>query len=300
MSISQTKIWLLAIRPKTLFAVLAPVLIGTAMAVSAKTETGNSSFHLTSFLATLFGGLMIQIGTNLANDYYDFKKGADSGKRLGPMRVTQQGLVTQSQIKSAFIIAFSLAFLAGIYLVFRGGVPIVVIGLFSILFGVLYTGGPFPLAYNGLGDIFVLIFFGPVAVGGTYYLQTFEISNFVLIASLAPGFLSTAILAVNNLRDIKSDKLANKKTLAVRLGSNFTQYQYLFLILGAGNIPLFLYYYFDSTPNILVATVIIPLSFPQVLKVFKHPASSELNLVLERTGQILFLYALLFSIGLMI
>ncbi len=285
------KNWLLAIRPKTLFATVAPVMIGTAMAM------GNGSFHLYSFLAALMGGVMIQIGTNLANDYYDFKKGADDEQRLGPTRVTQAGLIKPEKIKSAFILSFAIAILIGIYLVTRGGWPIVIIGLSSILFGILYTGGPYPLGYHGLGDVFVLMFFGPVAVGGTYYVQALSINIEVLIYGLPPGLLSVAILAVNNLRDVNSDREAGKRTLAVRFGIKFTQLEYMFCLLLAAIFPLRSYFIYGTHPYTVLTLLILPFSFTLYKKVKTFPASSELNSVLAKTGQLLFLYALLFSAG---
>ncbi|RMF56518.1 MAG: 1,4-dihydroxy-2-naphthoate octaprenyltransferase, partial [Calditrichaeota bacterium] len=198
----QWKVWLMASRPRTLGAAIAPVLMGLSMAYA------DMGLHMPSAIATLICALLIQIGTNFANDYYDFVQGADTGERLGPTRATQAGLVTPQAMKKAFIMVFSVAFLIGLYLIWRGGWPIFLIGVLSILFGILYTGGPYPLGYNGLADIFVLIFFGPVAVGGTYYLQTLQINGLVLIAGLAPGLISTALLTVNNLRDVITDRQA--------------------------------------------------------------------------------------------
>ena len=217
-------IWFLACRPKTLSASLAPVLIGTIMAY----ETG--SIHIFISIITFLSALGIQIGTNLANDYFDFKNGADTKKRLGPVRVTQSGLIPSIKVQKAFILVFLIAILLGIILLIRGGWPILVIGVFAIALGLLYTGGPYPYGYHGLGDIIVLIFFGPVAVGGTYYLQTLSINFTVILAGFAPGLISMAILTVNNLRDIKSDAAAGKNTIAVLLGENFARKEYLWAI----------------------------------------------------------------------
>lgn len=284
------KIWILAARPKTLPAAAAPVIIGTAMAYEA------GAFHLLSALAALFGALLIQIGTNLANDYFDFKKGIDQSDRLGPLRVTQAGLVTPNQTKIATIIIFALAILIGVYLVYRGGWPIVIIGLLSVLFGVLYTGGPAPIGYIGLGDIFVLIFFGPVAVGGTFYVQALSITPEVLIAGLAPGLFSTAILTVNNLRDADSDKLSGKKTLAIRFGKNFARWEYLLCVMLALFVPDIIYAINNNHPYILISTVVLLFSFPAIKKVFTHEGPI-LNEVLATTGKLLLLYSLIFSIG---
>ena len=283
--------WILASRPKTLWAAIAPVLIGTAMAI------GIGAHHTASALTAAFSATMIQIGTNFANDYFDFKSGVDSSNRLGPVRATQAGLVTPAAMKRAAIIAFSLAFLAGIYLVYRGGWPIVGIGLLSILFGVLYTAGPFPLAYTGLADPFVMVFFGPVAVGGTYYVQTLSIDANVLIAGLAPGLFSTAILTVNNLRDIKSDRAAGKKTLAVRWGASFARFEYLVCLLVAAVIPVGLYLSQPGHLFALLSSLTLLVAIPTIRRVFVLSDTPEFNNILAATGKLLLLYSLLFSIG---
>lgn len=289
MSDSRLKIYWLAARPKTLPAAAAPVIIGTALAFS------DNGFHLLSALAALFGALFIQIGTNLANDYFDFKKGSDRDDRLGPMRVTQAGLVSPQAVKNATIVAFGLAFLVGIFLVYRAGVPIVIIGLSSILFGVLYTGGPYPIGYIGLGELFVLIFFGPVAVGGTYFVQTLTITNEVLIAGLAPGLFSSAILVVNNLRDIESDRISGKKTLAVRFGANFSKIQFLLFVVVSVLLPFYFYAESENIFQLLPSLVLIPSLF--VLKNIFYKTGEELNNLLAQTGKLLFFYSLLFALG---
>jgi 1,4-dihydroxy-2-naphthoate octaprenyltransferase len=288
---SNIKIWLLATRPKTLWAAVAPVIIGTAMAY----DTGG--VHWISAAAALVSALFIQIGTNLSNDFFDFRKGADTQNRLGPVRVTQAGLLAPEKVKAAAHIAFKIAFLIGIYLVIRGGWPIVIIGLLSIFFGIIYTGGPYPLGYNGLGEIFVLIFFGPVAVGGTYYVQTLEMNWEVIAAGFSPGLLAVAILTVNNLRDIESDDKAGKKTLAVRLGKAYAQFQYVAAIILAAVIPLLLWLRSAEHIYALFTLIIIAPALPAFKKVFGFQDGAELNKVLEFTGQLLLLYSVLFSIG---
>ena len=288
---SKSKIWLLAIRPKTLWAAIAPVIIGTAMAFEA------GSFQLLAFLAALFGGTMIQIGTNLANDYFDFKKGADSQRELGPTRVTQAGLVSQSEIKAAMLLAFAMAFLAGIYLVYLGGWPIVAIGILSITFGVLYTATKFALGYNGLADFFVLIFFGPVATGGTFYVQTLEINATVILAGLAPGLFSLAILTVNNLRDIETDKIAGKKTLAVRFGPTFAKAEYITCVITASLGPPILWLMTHQHYQVNIAAAVILFALRPARMIISNKDGTELNPVLTQTAQILLLYSLLFSIG---
>lgn len=288
---SKWRIWILAVRPKTLWAAISPVIIGTAMAVDS------GGFHLISALAALFGGVFIQIGTNLANDYFDYKKGADNSERLGPMRVTQAGLVTPSEIKSAAAISFSIALLFGIYLVMRCGWPIAIMGLSSIFCGVIYTAGPFALSYKGLGDLFVLIFFGPVAVGGTYFAQTLTIEWPVVVAGIAPGLLSVAILTVNNLRDVKSDEQVGKKTLVVRFGTLFSKSEYVSAIFIASVIPLVMWSISRTHLLAIVTILLVPLALPDFKKVLSESSGGELNQVLASTGRLLFLYSLLFSFG---
>jgi 1,4-dihydroxy-2-naphthoate octaprenyltransferase len=290
-SYPRLRIWLLAARPKTLWAAIAPVIIGTAMSFDS------GGFHLLSSLAALSGAVFIQIGTNYANDYYDFIKGADRDNRLGPTRVTQAGLVTPSQVKKAALLTFGLAFLIGIYLVYRGGWPIVIIGLSAIAFGILYTAGPFALGYKGLGEIFVLIFFGPVAVGGTYYVQTSNIDWPVIVAGLSPGLISVGILTINNLRDIQSDTTSGKRTLSVRFGVSYSQYQYTCAIFMASIIPVILMLETDSHPYAVAALLTLPAALPAIKKVFTYQNGEELNRVLENTGRLLLLFSLLFSFG---
>ena len=287
---SKIKIWLLAARPKTLWAAIAPVIIGTAMAY----ESGG--FNLLSAIAALVGGVMIQIGTNFANDYFDFKKGADEHDRLGPTRMTQAGLVSPNAMRLAMIIAFKIALLAGMYLVYRGGVPIVVIGLLSILFGVLYTAGRYALGYVGLADLFVLLFFGPVAVGGTYYVQTLQISWPVIVAGFAPGLFSVAILTVNNLRDIEGDKNVGKKTLPVRFGAGFARIEYLLSVVVACIIPAVIILLYDAPVYSVITVVVILAAIPSFRLVF-NSRGIVLNDVLASTGKLLLLYAVIFSIG---
>ncbi len=284
-------VWIDAGRPKTLPAALAPVIMGTGLAAA------DQSFH---FLAALFAGigaLLIQIGTNYANDYYDHQKGADDDDRLGPTRATAAGLVTAKAMKRAFLITFGLAAVFGLYLIWRGGWPIVVIGVLSILSGIAYTGGPYPLGYNGLGDLFVLIFFGPVAVGGTYYVQALDINSTVLLLGLVPGLFSTAILTINNLRDIHQDKQSGKRTLAVRFGETFARAEYLVCIIGGMFITAIFALLNPGKDWVLITFLILLLAIPAFKTILNTEPGRIFNKVLAQTGQILFIYSLLFAIG---
>ena len=285
------QIWLLAARPKTLWAGIIPVIVGTVMAFEAR------KFHLISFLATLAAALLIQVGTNFANDLFDFQKGADNEARKGPMRVTQALLVTPHQMKVATITVLVLAFLIGIYLAWRAGWPILIIGLLSILFAVLYTGGPFPLGYMGLGDILVLIFFGPVAVGGTYYIFAGHINTAVLLAGFALGMIATAILIVNNLRDMESDRKSGKNTLAVRFGSGFAKAEYLVMICGAMLLPIIIYFVEGRHGWAILAALYIFPAIPVIRKVFTGVDGHVLNDALAGTARLMAVFGFLFSLG---
>ena len=290
MDIVKLKIWLDALRPKTLPAATAPVLIGAAIAFA------DGPIDPIVLSVTFIAAMLIQIGTNLANDYYDHFKGADTDQRLGPVRATNAGLVTPSQMKAAFVIAFALAAAAGIYLVYKGGLPILAIGIVSIACGVLYTAGPFALGYTGLADFFVLVLFGPVAVGGTYYLQTGTINSIVIIAGLAPGLLSTAILTVNNFRDIATDAQAGKKTLAVRFGQSFAISEYIFCIIFACIVPVVICVLGNNWWNCLPFITIL-FAIKNIKTIRSQPDGETLNELLASTGQLLLIYSILFSVG---
>jgi 1,4-dihydroxy-2-naphthoate octaprenyltransferase len=289
--ISARQAWLLAARPKTLPAAAAPVVVGTAVALS------EGVFRPGPALAALLGALLIQIATNFANDVFDYKKGADTGQRLGPLRVTQAGLLSPAQVMAGMWLTFGLAVLVGLYLVWIGGWPIVVIGLLSILSGMAYTGGPFPLGYNGLGDLFVFIFFGLVAVCGTYYVQALTLSPAAIWASAPVGLLATAILVVNNLRDIDTDRAAGKKTMAVRLGERGVQSEYLLLVGGAYLVPLLMGLTGAASWGVGLAWLSLPLVRPLVTMIF-HQKGRPLNHALAGTARLELVYGILFSVGL--
>ena len=230
---STLKAWGLATRPKTLFAAIAPVLLGSALAFS------QSQGNLPAALAALLGAVCIQIAANLANDYWDAKKGADTAERLGPVRVTAGGLLKPRAVFTGMIVFFLIATAAGIFLTLRAGWPVVVIGLASIFFGILYTAGPYSLAYLGLGEVFTFLFFGLVATAGTYFVQALSFSPEAVWLGILPGSYSVVLIALNNLRDRESDQLANKKTLAVRFGERFARVEILLFLFVPALVPLF-------------------------------------------------------------
>ncbi len=290
--ISRTQAWILAARPKTLPAALTPVLVGTALAIH------DSQFALLPALAAALGALLLQIGSNFANDYFDFFKGADTPERLGPTRVTAVGLISPSALRWGMVAVFGLAVLVGIYLLVVGGWPIIVIGVASILAALLYTGGPFPFGYYGLGDLFVFVFFGLVAVCGTYYVQALSLNWAVVIAAVPPGLLVTAILVVNNLRDIDTDRRAGKHTLAVRLGRNGTRLEYQFLLLLAYALPLLLWLVYEFHWLVLLPWLTLPLAW-RLRTQIRREIGRPLNKTLAGTAQLGLLFSLALSIGLL-
>ncbi|MCW8814133.1 MAG: 1,4-dihydroxy-2-naphthoate polyprenyltransferase [Ignavibacteriaceae bacterium] len=285
--------WFLASRPKTLLAAVVPVLVGSALAISV------GEFFLPYSLVALLCSILIQIGTNFTNDLYDFLKGADNIKRKGPRRVLASGLISVTEMKIAIVFIFGLAFLLGLYLVFSVGLLILWVGIISIIAGIAYTAGPFPLAYNGLGDLFVFIFFGIVGTMGTFYLHTQEISLLSFVASIPVGALITNILIVNNYRDIEEDREANKRTLAVLLGRDFTRWQYIVLIFVCYLISLVLNFQFNYSLWIFLPYLTLPITIILVRMLYKY-TGEELNKTLELTARFAGLYGLLFSIGLII
>jgi 1,4-dihydroxy-2-naphthoate octaprenyltransferase len=290
MATSRVGIWLSAARPKTWGASITPVALGAALAFH------DGAFNGTATVVALVSALLIQIGTNFANDYCDFKKGADA-HRVGPVRATQAGLVTPEAMMRASVMAFSLAVALGAYLVTIGGAPILCIGLLSVLFGVLYTAGPYPLAYVGLGDLFVLIFFGPVAVAGTYYLSTLTVTVESVLLGLLPGFLSVAILVVNNLRDYHTDLETNKRTLIVQFGRAFGRFEYALCV----TIPTLLIAYlsplFGATAAMALCTTSLTAAVALTLALYRREGAA-LNPFLPLTNLLLLLISILLSLSL--
>ena len=288
-------VWVQAARPKTLPAAISPVLLGTAFAFA------DGAFHALAFACAILGSVLIQIGTNFANDYQDSARGADTEARKGPTRVTQAGLVSAEAMKWATVIAFSLAFIVGIYLIVRGGWPILVVGLLSIGSGVAYTAGRYALAYTGLADLFVLVFFGPVAVGGTYFVQALALPPGVIAAGFGPGLLATAILLANNVRDINEDRTAKKRTLVVRFGRGFGVGFYATCILGASFIPLILVLWVSGRSWALLATAVaLGLGMPLASTLRGTDDPMILNPLLGKSAQLLLIYCIVFGAGWML
>lgn len=288
--INGWRAWFLAARPKTLPAGMIPVMAAGAIAWDS------GYFHLAALLAALFGSLLIQIGTNFANDLFDYKKNADTAERTGPIRVTQAGLVTPRLMAMATMLIFSTATLIGIYLVYRGGWPILIIGVVSIACGVLYTAGRWALGYIGLGDAFVFIFYGPVALAGTYYVQALDISSEIILAGIPFGMISTSILVVNNLRDIENDRKCGKKTLAVRLGKRFSQIEYTVLLVGAAIVSGIIGVIYDRL-YLFLTFAYLPFSIGLVKTIFTSDDGRVLNDALASTGKLLILFGILFGVG---
>ena len=285
--------WLLASRPKTLLAAVVPVMVGSALAISM------NKFFLPYSIIALLCSVLIQIGTNFTNDLYDYLKGSDTIKRKGPRRVLASGLISVKEMKLAIILVFGLTFVLGLYLVYSVGLLILWVGIFSIFAGIIYTAGPFPLAYNGLGDVFVFIFFGIVGTMGTYYLHTQEISLLALIVSIPVGALITNILVVNNYRDIEEDREANKKTLAVILGGDFSRWQFIFLILISYATSVVLFFNFNYSLWIFLPFATLPIAI-NLIKMLYTLNGEELNKTLELSAKFAGLYGLLLSVGLIL
>ena len=293
-AITGWRVWLMAARPATLPASIAPVLVGTAAGVH------DGSFILLPFVSALIAAVLIQIGANLANDLFDFEKGADTSERLGPPRVTQQGLASPRQVRLAMILSFSVAVMIGLYLITIGGWPILVIGVLCIAAGLAYTGGPWPLGYHGLGDLFVFLFFGLVAVIGSAYLQTGTLSPTAFAAAIPIGCTVTAILVVNNLRDIETDRRAGKRTLAVRLGAPLTRAQYALLLV----LPYVLvagFAVWGVFPHASwLAWLTLPLAVSLIRTVLRGTEGRALNDVLKGTGQLHLFFGIALAGGLLL
>ena len=285
--------WLLASRPKTLLAAVVPVMVGSALAISM------GKFFLPYSIVALLCSILIQIGTNFTNDLYDFLKGSDTVKRKGPRRVLASGLITVKEMRLAIIMVFGVTFIFGLYLVYSAGLIILWVGIFSIFAGIIYTAGPFPLAYNGLGDVFVFLFFGIVGTMGTFYLHTQEISMLALLVSIPVGALITNILVVNNFRDVDEDRVANKNTLAVIMGRAFSKWQFIIMITLSYFTSIILFLKFNYSYWILLPFLTLPIAV-LLVKMLNTLKGEELNKTLELSAKFAGLFGLLFSIGLIL
>ncbi|AHG04055.1 1,4-dihydroxy-2-naphthoate prenyltransferase [Halobacterium sp. DL1] len=302
--VTRRQAWLMAARPHTLPAAAAPVVVGTGLAVHA------GLFAALPALAALVGAALIQVGTNFANDYYDAVQGADTDEREGFTRVTAGGLIEPERVKFAMYATFALAILDGTYLVYVGGLPIVVVGLASVASGIAYTGGPYPLGYHGLGDLFVFVFFGVVAVTGTFYVQAVThladpltttippgtVTTAALVASLPVAALSTDILVVNNVRDREEDATTGKRTLAVRFGYTASRVQFVALLALAYVVPLW-FYVEGYSAAVFFPLLSLPLAVSVTRTLLSRTDGEALNPALSRTGQLLAVYSALFAAG---
>ncbi|HEV2066842.1 MAG TPA: 1,4-dihydroxy-2-naphthoate polyprenyltransferase [Thermomicrobiales bacterium] len=285
--------WVLASRPKTLPAAIAPVLAGTAVAIH---EDG---FHPQTASLALITALLLQIAANFANDALDFRRGADTRQRVGPARVTASGLIDADDVLRATALTLALATLTGLFLVLRGGWPLAVLGIAALICAVAYTGGPFPLGYLGLGEVFVFLFFGPVAVAGTAYVQTLDVTWLALATAVPLGALATGILVVNNLRDLRTDALANKRTIAVRIGDRSTRLEYgLLLLVALVAPPLF---WFAGWLNWWWVLTLAwwPIANRLWMQITTRTGPA-LNRTLADTGRGLLLYSILLSLALIL
>ena len=286
----------IAIRPKTLSASIAPVLVGSAIAFNS------SQFNLGIFFLTIFSAIFIQIGTNFANDVYDFINGADNDERVGPTRAVQANLISVNVMKYLTIIAFSLSIICGLPLVIKGGYPILMIGILSIISGYAYTGGPYPLGYNGWGDIFVFIFFGPIAVCGTFFLQLGYVSIESIVSGIVMGCLSVTLLCINNIRDVDTDRNVGKRTIAVRFGVMFVKYLFIslflicYLLLGYLSFNL---NYINENVYFLLLIITLPLCLKLNFDIFKLKLHS-LNRLLSNVSVFIIVFSLLFILSILI
>ncbi len=292
-NISKLQCWILASRPRTLPAALVPVMVGSALAIY------HGIFFPAYSIVAFLCSILIQIGTNFTNDLYDYLKGTDTEERKGPLRVLASGLISVNKMKWGIFLVFFIAFLLGLYLVYSVGIMILWIGIFSIIAGLAYTAGPFPLAYNGLGDLFVFIFFGIVGTVGTYYLHAQQFTLLAFLISLPVGALVTNILIVNNYRDIEEDKTAGKNTLAVLLGKDFSRYEYVFFILVSFFIPFLLHIKYDFNIWIFLPYITLPIAITLVKMIYVL-TGTQLNKTLELSAKFSALYGLLLSIGIIL
>ncbi len=291
--------WLLATRPATLFVSSTSVLVGIAVVRHQLLAQGQShGMPVVPLLAALLGAVFLQIGANFANDFLDHEKGADTAARIGPIRATQAGLLTAAQLRGGMVASFVLATVAGLVLVRVAGASVIAIGIASMIVAFAYTGGPFPLGYNGLGDVFVFVFFGPVGVMGTVFVALGETPPLALAASLPVGAISTAVLVVNNLRDRTTDAEAGKRTVIVRFGRRFGVTEYVCLLALAYLVPVVLTATGAASPFALLPLLTLPIAIALVRKVTSAEDGPTYNACLARTAQLVLLHGVLFASGL--
>jgi len=290
---SAIRIWVMAARLRTLPAAIAPVLVGTSLAL------GNGTFHPLTFVAALLGAIFIQVGTNLSNDYSDARRGADTEDRLGPVRVTAGGLVPPQQVLIATYVSFGLAVACGAYLIAVAGWELLAVGAASILAGVLYTGGPRPYGYEGLGELFVFLFFGIVAVAGSYFVQVQSLPWEAFVCAVPVGLLASAILVVNNVRDLETDRRAGKRTLAVRLGRERTRNLYVAMLAGAFITAPLPWPLGSMDAWLLLPWLALPLAVAVARVVRTRVDGPSLNGALARTGMLQLSFCLLYSAGIL-
>ncbi len=287
----KISLWIGATRPKTLAASISPIAIGTAIALK------DGFFDLLTFCFILLTGLGVQISTNIANDWLDGVKGSDRVTRIGPRRLTQSGLVSPSHMKRATLVVMGLTALCGLFLIWKGGIVIAGLLAFALVLALAYTGGPFPLAYLGISEFFILIFLGPVATASTYYLLTGHFTSESLLAGFGPGLISCAILSINNLRDEQEDRISNKKTPIVRFGSMFGKMEYTLTILLACLLPLL---FMQTHPFVPFASLILIPALPLIVEVFKIQNPAFYIPLLGKTGRLLLLYTFIFCCSYML
>lgn len=285
--------WFLAIRPKTLPASVAPILVGTAVAIH------EGGFHLLTAIVAMLTALLLQIAANLANDALDFRRGADTAERIGPTRLVASGLISPEAMLRATALTLGLATATGVYLVWRGGWPFLALGIFALVCAVAYTGGPWPLAYLGLGEVFVFIFFGPIAVTGTAYLQTLELTWLAFLASGPMGLMAICILIVNNVRDLEQDRRANKRTVAVRIGDRASRREYVLIQQLVLAIPFLFWVQGWMNAWALLTVLAWPL-FWQLWQQIGALHGARLNATLGATGRATLVYSILFSLALVL
>ena len=291
--VTRRQAWIMASRPRTLPAAVAPVILGTGLAVQA------GAFRPLAALAALIAALLIQIGSNFANDLGDFRRGTDTPDRVGPTRVTTAGLLTPGQVKRGMVTVFGLAALCGVYLITLGGWPILLVGVLSILAAMAYTIGPAPFGYYGLGDLGTFVFFGLIAVVGTYYVQAHAVTPAAWLGGVAMGCLVTNILVVNNLRDADTDRAAGKRTLAVLLGRRGARIEYILLLAIAYAMPVVMWRGLGMTPWVMMTVLTLQLALAQVRAV-RTVLGPALNKTLAGTAQLAVLYAIALAIGLLL